>query len=98
MNSRYFLWFGSGLLIGAAAGIITGSRLEKSGTMSRILTEAEELETGLIEKSRALKKAIASGAGELSKILRKNLSTPVPDLYKATESLTMSEGEVEYDW
>lgn len=98
MKSRYILWIGSGILIGAAAGIITGSRLEKSGAMNRILSEAEKLESDFTEKSRSAKKAFAYGAGELSRIIRKNLSNPVPDLYKATESLTMNEGSGVYEW
>lgn len=97
-NNKNMIWFYSGILIGATSGIIAGSRLEKSGTINRILSEAEKMETELAGKGRVAIKALASGARDLSRNIRKNLSNPVPDLYKATESFTMSEQSGEYEW
>ena len=97
-NSKQILWFFGGILVGTATGIAAGGRIEASKSFHRLCSETSMLDQKLRTRAQGIKKAVASGTGNFTNTVKKNLSNPIPDLYKATENLTIAQPETYYDW
>lgn len=94
-KSERLLWLFGGILIGTAAGAAATSTKGSAKSIDRLLSQS----TSVIRKNtEQLKSSIRWEAGEFAKKVRKQISNPVPDLYKATENITMDQPETVYGW
>lgn len=87
------------LLIGSgfAGGLIAGcflSRVSEKEKLQHMIERVEKRLEELNQRSLAMKLKSAEQLQEIRDKLRKELSNPVPDLYKATESLTLEESDL----
>lgn len=97
-NSKHILWFIGGMMIGTATGIAAAGRVESSKTLHRLSTETTKLDQMLRARTQKVKKTFTLGAGDFTKMIKKNLTNPIPDLYKATENFNIRQPETDYDW
>lgn len=86
-------WVSAGFAGGFAAGVyIAGKEKRKKIRQLAVRMEAILSEAG--KKSRTFHEAGRKRMRSVSGRLRKELSDPVPDLYKATESLSLDENDL----
>ena len=97
-NSKHLLWFFGGLMIGTASGLAAAGNPETSKTLERLRMETSRLDRHLKARAYKLKKSVSSGSAGFADVVRKNLSHPIPDLYKATENFTIGQPETIYEW
>lgn len=86
------------LLIGSgfAGGFLAGFVLSSCKETEAIREQWKKAESAMAKVNSIVKERTAK-LREINDLLRKELSHPIPDLYQATESLTLSEEEIIYD-
>ncbi|MDX1591383.1 MAG: hypothetical protein R3283_05445 [Balneolaceae bacterium] len=93
-KSERLLWFVGGIAIGAAAAGKAGS-LKSTG---QLRNRFASMQSSLGNSAAQLNHTIRSEAGEFTKKIRKQISSPIPDLYKATENIAIEQPEITYGW
>lgn len=81
---------------GFAGGFITGYAVTLYKSSDAFRAQRKRIETIIERFSNALKES-QERLSEVNSRLRRELKDPIPDLYRATESLSLDESELIYD-
>lgn len=92
MNAKQIILLSSG----AAGGFLAGYFISSYQTSGQFRTQRKRVDIAISRFSHALKES----QERLSKVnnrLKREFRHPIPDLYRATESLSLDENELIYD-
>jgi hypothetical protein len=97
-KSERILWLFGGIIIGSAAGAAAIATKDSAKSFDRLRSQFSQPGSAFRNSAEQLKNSVRSEAGVFAKKVRKQISNPVPDLYKATENITMDQPEIIYGW
>lgn len=92
-KSKYTVLAGAGFVAGLAAGYALAP-IKRTRNIEQFLTKLEGIQENARRQSRAMKLKSSKHVRNVSGKVRKQLRDPIPDLYKATEGLSMSQEDV----
>lgn len=91
-NSKQLFLLGSGI----AGGFLAGYVVSAFQTSDRIDEQRQRVESFISRFSKVLRESQVK-VRELNNRLKMELKEPIPDLYRATENLSLDESELIYD-
>ncbi len=81
---------------GIAGGFLAGYLMSSYQTSEQFQEQRKRVETAIFRFNQVLKES-QGRLREINKRMKKELRQPIPDLYRATESLSFDENELIYD-